>query len=144
MLIQTSSKMMRRIGKAVQLVEGMQLEGRRRRRRMPYGGEGTIQTQPVWIKKVSGVAGDAEAPCTFAYDGWRLDADTSDDAQRLFIEEEPMVPRTIVGKYDESPEDCPAWAIFIQLDGDDESTWHLWHAPGERWNVPGPCNPCNP
>lgn len=135
---------MQRIGRTVRTVEDAPLEKRGRRRPRAVGAGRPVQAQPVWVRKVSGVPGDAENPCTHGYDGWAFGADLEDDAQRLFIDEQPLAPRTAVGKYDESPEECPAWAVLVKLEADDFPIWHLWYAPGERWNVPGPCQPCIP
>lgn len=148
MLIPVSSKTMQRIAKVVKASEAAPLEKRGRRRPRAVGAGRPMQAQPIWVRRASGepggVPGDAENPCTFAYDGWFLTADTSDPEQRLFVAEQPLAPRTAVGKYDESPEDCPGWAVLVKLEEDDFPTWHLWYAPGERWNVPGPCQPCLP
>lgn len=144
---------MQRIAKTVRTVENAPLEKRGRRRPRAVGAGRPVQAQPVWVRRASGeaggVPGDADNPCTFAYDGWLLTADTSDPAARLFLAEQPLARRTVIGKHDESPgpdteHPCPAWAVLVKLEADESPIWHLWCVPGERWNVPGPCQPCLP
>ena len=70
-----------------------------KRELVSLGSEVGVGMMLVQVKQVGGAAGSATAQCSFTYDVWAWDGDSSDDGQRIAEAIQPEAGRMIVGKY---------------------------------------------